>query len=252
MPTVATESGHYYYPDGRPAYTIIGKNGVERPTTIRDVRKFKLVPSVTEVIKILPKPTLNIWEKKQVLMSALTLPRLPDEADEAYMARIMLDSNEQVKRARENGTAIHGAIERCLLGKPIEADYDPYVFAVMDVLKYRFGEDFAWHCEPEKSFASPLGFGGKVDLYSQKLGFICDFKTKQFAADTTKLAWDEHAIQLNAYKYGLGMPKATMLNCFISTSVPGLARIVDVDGDDGYYWQVFLKALELWQTLKRV
>src|SRR5262249_48688686 len=63
----------------------------------------------------------------------------------------------------------------------------------------------------EKSFAHPLGFGGKVDLHSPSSGIVVDFKTKD--GDFTeldsygkpkKLAWDQN-IQLAAYQVGLNL-----------------------------------------------
>ena len=42
-----SESGHWYDHTGESKYTIVGKNGKERPTTLRDARKHCYVPSVT-------------------------------------------------------------------------------------------------------------------------------------------------------------------------------------------------------------
>ena len=47
------ESGHWYTRGGEPAYTVTGKNGKERNTTLRDARTMNLVPSVTTVLKVL-------------------------------------------------------------------------------------------------------------------------------------------------------------------------------------------------------
>src|SRR3990167_10315863 len=120
---IASDAGHWYTQSGEPMYTIIGKNGNERATTLRDARAFNLLPSVTSILSMLPKPALINWKMKNVLMSALTLPRLPDEADDAYIARIMADADEQARIARGKGTAIHGAIERFICGQSIEAEY---------------------------------------------------------------------------------------------------------------------------------
>ena len=42
--TADSESGHWYSPDGSPAYRVIGKNGVERNTRLTDARERGLVP----------------------------------------------------------------------------------------------------------------------------------------------------------------------------------------------------------------
>jgi len=56
-----SESGHFYASDGTPAYRIIGKNGKERNTNVKDARERGFVPSVTTVLNIIAKPGLNTW-----------------------------------------------------------------------------------------------------------------------------------------------------------------------------------------------
>jgi len=248
----ASDAGHWYTQSGEPMYTIIGKNGNARATTLRDARTLKLLPSVTSMLAILPKPALINWKMKNVLMSALTLTRLPDEPDEAYIARILADADEQARMAREKGTAIHGAIERFICGQSIEKEYTIYVRAAITALtEYLDVIPLLDQCEAEKSFANTeLLYGGKVDLHSRSLGLIVDFKTKEFTEDTEKLAWDEQKIQLEAYRHGLGMPDDTrMLNVFISTSSPGLARVVE-HLPEAKHWETFQACLKLWQVLK--
>jgi len=54
----ATSSGHWYAQDGSAAYTQPNKSkpGQTRPTTLRDAKKFDLVPSVTGIIGMADKP----------------------------------------------------------------------------------------------------------------------------------------------------------------------------------------------------
>lgn len=248
---IESDSGHWYTQSGEPYYTLIGNNGKERPVTLRDARKLGLLPSVTSTMSMLPKPGLIVWQKRQVLMSALTLTRLPEESDDAYIARIMADANEQAMRARARGTAIHGAIERFICGQSIEDEYKVYVRSALVALTEHLQIDTILDkCEAEKSFACPdLMYGGKVDLHSRDLNIVADFKTKEFTEETERLAWDEQAIQLEAYRQGLGMPDARMINVFISTSVPGLVRVVEHEGDPKY-WKIFLSCLNLWKAVK--
>ena len=74
--TRASESQHWYDRQGNPMYTVIGKNGKERNTTLRDARTMNLVPSVTTILNVAAKPALNVWLQRQVLMAALTLALL--------------------------------------------------------------------------------------------------------------------------------------------------------------------------------
>ncbi len=253
---IASDSGHWYSADGSPAYTIKGKNGVERSTTLRDARKLGLLPSVSTITGMLPKPGLDAWKQRQVLLAALTSPAQADgESHDDYIARIMADAAEQARVAREKGTAIHGAIERHLQGQRVEPEYQVFVDAALNKLLNHlsaYHDDLKFDVfEAEKSFACDLGYGGKVDLHSRALNVVADFKTKEFDEGHGKLAWDEHLIQLEAYRKGLGMPDARMLNIFVSTSVPGLVEVVEHPNSDPWAWQVFRDCLTLWQTLKK-
>jgi hypothetical protein len=59
------ESTHWYDKNGKPQYTVIGKNGKERNTSLVDARKENLVPSVTTIIGMAAKPQLENWKIDQ-------------------------------------------------------------------------------------------------------------------------------------------------------------------------------------------
>ena len=82
-----SESGHWYDQDGEPMYTIIGANGKERNTTLRDAKSLGLVPSVTTIIGMIAKPSLENWKIDQALKSALSLERYEDESLESFTYR---------------------------------------------------------------------------------------------------------------------------------------------------------------------
>ena len=46
------EGGHWYTRTGAPMYTVKGANGKERNTTLRDARKYDLVPLVTTILNV--------------------------------------------------------------------------------------------------------------------------------------------------------------------------------------------------------
>lgn len=129
----AAESTHWYAPDGSPAYTVRGKNGKERNTTLRDARELGLVPSVTTIIKCAAAPGLEAWKQQQVLHAALTLPRIEGEPEKDYLERIMRDSQEQARKAAERGTEIHAAIQEYFSDKPY-VSVSPHVLAVVEEL----------------------------------------------------------------------------------------------------------------------
>ena len=228
MADYAAESGHYYERDGTPRYTIVGKNGNERNTTLRDARVHGLVPSVTTIIRQAAAPGLEKWKREQTLLAALTLPRMPDELEADWLKRVEADSRAQGKAAMELGTAIHAAIELAFRWQPMgESLYRAHVLGVIDVV-HEFAGNKGFHAE--RSFASPLGYGGKLDLHSD--GWVIDFKTKDFGEDDADdpTIYDEHEMQIAAYRQGIANHGRGAI-VFVSTRVPGLARFVEIDKD---------------------
>jgi len=242
----ASESGHWYRKDGTPAYTIVGKNGKERNTTLRDARTIDLVPSVTTILSVMAKPGLENWKQNQILMAALTMPRVEGESEQEYIARIIRDAKEQGMKAAEEGTRIHGAIEQHYLNGTHPVEYGAYVVGAVTAVEERFGKQ-EWIAE--KSFATNF-YGGKVDLHSPEL--VIDFKTKEFTEDKLPEAYDENVIQLSAYRWGLGYPFARCANVFVSRNVPGLVHIVEHDEEEiNRGAAMFDSLLSLWMNLKR-
>lgn len=241
----ASESQHWYTRDGVPRYTVIGKNGKERNTTLRDARTENLVPSVTTILNVAAKPALTAWLMNQVLMAALTLPKLPEESDEDYCKRVMQDSKEQGKAAANEGTDIHAAIQGYYEGQVVRA-HEQSVQGCVDRLQSHFGNK-PWIAE--RSFGHELGFGGKCDLFTNVGdGIVVDVKSKEFSDPSKVDAYDEHLMQLAAYRVGLGVPKARCANVFVSRSVPGLAVVKEWDAADiDRGWLMFVHLLTFWQ-----
>ncbi len=247
---VPKESGHWYSQAGAPAYEVPYKDPKKgmRNTTLADARKEKFVPSVTGITKLLPKDGLVRWEKEQIFYAALTLTREEGESDQQFYYRVIADSKEQAKKAAEKGTAIHGAIQRCLADQSYDARYENIVEPIMDWLMLQFGKT-SWISE--RTFAHPLGFGGAVDLHSPQV--VIDFKTKDFDQsdiDNGKVkGWPEHGMQLAAYREGVGHPNARRINLFVSRNNPGLVHPYYWDEKD-WHWETFKAALELWKLIK--
>jgi len=118
------ESGHWYTQEGDPMYTIIGANGKERNTTLRDAKKDNLVPSVTTVLGMIAKPSLENWKINQALNSALTLEKEPSESIGEFAYRCKQDSKRIGQEAAKKGTKIHAMIERGFLGEGTSKTYE--------------------------------------------------------------------------------------------------------------------------------
>lgn len=240
-PLHPAESTHWYTKDGLPAYQVKGKNGKMRNTTLRDARTEGYLPSVTTIIGCAAKPGLDRWKQEQVLLAALTTERIVGESENEYLARIMDDSREQGRKAAERGTAIHESIERFYSDRSVKIHQD-HIRAVESTLTAHFACS-EWIAE--KSFASTFGFGGKTDLCAP--GIVVDIKTKEFSKDKLPEAYDEHLMQLAAYREGLEMPDARCANLFVSSSTPGLVHLVEWTQDDlERGWLMFEGLMSYW------
>jgi len=240
----ANESQHWYTQEGKPQYTVVAKNGNQRPTTLRDARTMNLYPSVTTILGVADKPGLEAWKLNQMMMACMTLPKLTDESEEAYIDRIKTDSKEHARMAAERGTTIHGALESFYEGIML-SDFLDYQMGVSNAIDAHFGVK---NWLTERSFAH-LGFGGKCDLYTTDGdGVVIDFKTKEFKEGDKVEGYDEHLMQLSAYRHGLEVPKARCANVFVSVTHPGLVKIVEWSEEELVKgWQMFEHLKSFWQ-----
>lgn len=251
---IASESGHWYDVDGNTAYEVeyADKSKGMRPTTLRDARKLNLFPSVTTVLSVLAKPGLDAWKQNQNFHAVYTHPEtaiLLNEDYDTFYRVISEDANEQMIKARDKGTEIHGVIENFYLNGVVDPYHAVIIEAVDKAIKDEFG-DVNWSAE--KSFTCrQYGYGGKIDLHSNDgEGIVLDFKTKEFGEDDKRLHWDEQAIQLAAYANGLGLYGAILGNVYISTNNPGLVKIHLWPESVGHYYEPFHHALQLWKWQK--
>lgn len=248
------ESGHWYGRDGSPAYTVLGKNGQPRNTTLRDARSFDLVPSVSGILNVAAKPGLDTWKQQQVLLAALTLPRQESESEENWLERVMMDSKQTGRVAAERGTAIHAIIQEYFEGKVVN-EYAAMCDSVKEAIDGHFGKLLYL---PEVSFAHQLGYGGKADLIAQAAlnfdGVCIDFKTKETEDISAVDVYPEHGMQLAAYREGFKMPKARCANVFVGYKMVGGnviftgVKVIEHDPINlDRYWLMFTKLLEFWQ-----
>ena len=249
-PAIASEQTHWYSKTGEAKYTIIGANGKERNTTLRDARKFGYLPSVSAILRVAANPGLDKWKRDTLLMAAATLPKVEGESVEQWMERVEKDSNEQSSKARDLGTEIHGSLERFYMGGYASDHHRVYIDAVNAEISNHFHVKFDdWSAE--KSFASPLGYGGKVDLHSYNL--VIDFKTSEFDDAAKKEGYPEYIMQLVAYARGLGFKEGQYrcANVLVSTSTPGLVKIIEYTQEEMQTaWEKFLCLLRYWQLDK--
>ena len=239
----SSESTHWYTRTGDPMYTVPSKkDGSQRPTTLRDARERNLVPSVTTILNIAAKPGLNVWLQEQAILAALTLPRYENELESVWLRRVVQDSKSQARDAADLGTEIHTAVQGFYEGRKASA-FPIHVQTCTKAIESHYG---ARNWVAERAFAHEMGFGGKVDLHSE--GIVIDIKTKDFSDPSKVVPYDEHLMQLAAYRVGLGMPEARCANVFISRTNPDLAVVTEwAEEDLQRGWKMFTALLSFWQ-----
>lgn len=241
-----SEQGHWYDANGKPKYTIVGANGKERNTTLRDARKLALRPSVTTIIGMAAKPGLENWKIDQALLAALTLPKDDSESLDDFMRRAKQDAKDQAIKAAERGTQIHADIERGFTDGMMTVAFK----SVMRELN-KLAPGSPWVAEESKSNGD---YGGKIDLYSPD-GIVVDFKTKDGLSkdsDPKKLVYDEHGMQLSAYAMLLGFLNPRRISIFVDRADPSVAVSYELPAEDHKRHKAMFMALcQYWQLMKK-
>ena len=236
-----TESGHWYDKEGEPRYTIVGVNGKERNTTLRDAKKEGYVPSVTSILNIIAKPSLENWKITQALEASLKV----DQNDLEYINKCKYAGREVGMKAAKQGTKIHALIEKGFLGKSKNKTYK----VIKNFLDNKFPNE-EWIAED--SFCSDLGYGGKIDLYS-KSGIFVDFKTKDNleGKDPDRLVYDEHGMQLSAYAQGCEFKNPTRVSIFVDRANTELiaCHVWNKETHEKHK-EMFNSILKYWQLVK--
>lgn len=271
-----SESCHAYDREGNPRHSVPYKDkkraGEMRPTTLRDIKENGWLPSVSAILGIMEKKGLDKWKKEQVAKAAYSVFQAEDYRgdQEAFVGAVLTHADAAMAKARDLGTEIHGAIERYLRGVQGSQEYPEVPYLPASELPYSahteaavaalkelgvWGQPF----EAEKTFSSPLGYGGTVDFMSDLM--VADFKCVDRL--DKKLTYDDRCSQLCAYFIGNSrFPKAMekmiyqgqgkLANIFISTSEPGKYLIHEWSTEDKERgWLMFQQCLALWKTVNR-
>jgi len=239
------ESEHWYDKTGEAAYTVVGSNGKERNTNLKDARKHGYVPSVTTILGVAAKPPLENWKINQAITAALTLKKNKDESDSQFFYRCKEHSKSIGKKAAEMGTTIHAMIEQGFSGGK---ETKPYM-VIKEYLDKIFPDE-KWIAED--SFCAKEGYGGKIDLYSES-GIFVDFKTKDNldGKKGSNLVFNEHGMQLSAYAEGCGFTDPERVSIFVDRKDTGLIVPYKWDKDTHpKHLQMFKSLLTYWKLFK--
>lgn len=226
---------HWYQRDGKACYTVIGSNGKERETTLRDARKLDLVRSVTTIGQAAAKPGLQRWKEDQLLEAAIKhhnsgLLRTGQEKEIKQWKGMVFEESEKIsKQAAMRGTELHGHLEQYFLDETIDEKDKDFIIPVIELMKEK---DLMMGVQSELSFAHPDGFGGKSDVINKVKNYILDFKTKDKEVLDKSILYDDYPMQLAAYRKGFDMPTATCYNIFVSTRIPGVIMLHKWEEED--------------------
>jgi hypothetical protein len=234
---------HWYKPSGESFYEIEKANGSGlRPVNLRDARKLNLFPSVTGIMSELAAPALEMWKIKQAVTASRGMRKRKDETDDQFAMRANAKAKEKLKERAEQGTKTHDAMEQYFIGEPISSEYIVMVDNLLSALDMAEIGREEWAAED--SFARD-GFGGKVDLHSPNV--VLDFKTKE-RWDKPPVLYDNHFMQIAAYRYGLRLDNARGFIMFLNEETQA-AHLVEVTADQlNKGWCMFNACRMLWQA----
>ena len=253
-------ASHWYFPDGTPLHEVPRADGKgQRPTSLRDARKFGLFPSVTNVLGVIAKPALDAWKQEQAILAALTLPRQEDEPLDAFAKRVVADMSGEVRSAADRGSAIHTAIETYAQGGWIPEDRE--VAALFEPARQWFDAEVTQVHSVEIATAHlEWGYAGRVDLVatlrSTGRPTVIDFKTQKTRRDKAgnfkPIFHDTWPLQLEAYRQALASKDKGLADAAIASVVIGSTEPVPVevkvwdDAEKPGFFRAFLAARDLW------
>ncbi len=215
------ENAHWYQRDGEPLHSVLSAKGEPRPTTVRDARKFGLLPSVTNVLGVINKPELVEWKMTQAVLAALTLPRKEGEDLGVFAKRVVEDAQSQVKGAAEFGSAFHAGAE--LVAKTLEVDQAGPFASWLNLHRDWFQANCVRVVWTERVLVNTeLGYAGTADLLveHQQHGLtLVDYKTQGVKPGYKACAYGSWCQQLAAYRRAIGKPMACM-NVIVNSTEP--------------------------------
>lgn len=252
--------GHFYTTDGEPCHYQPKRGGGTRDTTITDARKQNLIPSVTTMLSVFGKPSLEAWKVWDTINTCYENRPFGKEDARTYNKRVQGVRKETGEKITGFGTIIHDAIEKALKGEqwdgPVTTpegntyQLHEYVNPVLELF-----EDNGWTPVELEVALVGKGYAGTADVvYTAENEYgIIDFKTTGDATKDEKyLIQPEYRAQIALYhiaEHGGIDDKAAGYNIFISRdNNVGAVKAVRYDADELRTWaESGKRAVEEWQ-----
>lgn len=247
-----TSPSHWYDREGNPVHTFTDRNGVTRSTTVREARRFGLLPSVTNILSVIAKPQLTAWLQEQAIYAALTVPRRDGESLDDFARRVAKDASTVSKKAAEFGSHIHREVEKFL--KTSRFEHDSEVKPFLDYFALWAETNIASVIHVELPCVNKKhAYAGTIDILftdTQGRTVLADIKTQRY--DKKPKLYKTWLYQLAAYKEILhdlnpGNP-LRCVNIVINSTTPMKPEVHEWSAQDlATAFNVFLSTYELWK-----
>lgn len=244
-----------------PCYELPKKTGpgIKKPT-LREAKELRLFPSITNVLDVIAKPALTNWLISQGIMAALTLPRQPDEGDDKFAERVVVDMDSQSQEARDFGTEIHEHVEKYITDGVVDlnSEAESYTLSTRQWINQEVEQIVATEMTV---FCPILGLAGRLDmlcrLRSRGLAIV-DFKSQEVKrkpnGEADPAFYPEFPMQCAGYGELIRRMKKldempALVSVVIDRAKPAAPHI-RIWEDPLKYWELFLNAYALWKYLK--
>ena len=214
---------------------MVGANGKERDTTLRDAKKLNLIPSVTTILKgVLAAPGLENWKSANLVKLALHIaadrPIGIGESLDEWVDAIVKEARQDFAISGEQrmgfGTLVHDSLEKLLMGQELDIEdvktpsgeihpISTFTNPVMELFA-----DNGWKANDMEEVVVGPGYAGTADVqYTAENEYgIIDLKTTKDA--TKPFPAIDHVVQIAMYHYAVHggfSEKAAGYNIYISS-----------------------------------
>ena len=246
------DSAHWYGIDGRAVHSVLSGKREPRPTTLRDARKLALLPSVTNILRVVAKPELEAWLQEQAVLAALTLPRIDGEPEELFAKRVVVDARSQGQAAMAFGTALHKGAER--VARSLEVDAADEVAPWLNHFRDWFQANCVRLIWTERVLVNrELGYAGTADLLIEHQAHgltLVDLKSQHIKGKSGPATYRSWGYQLAAYRAALGQDVVCM-NLIMNSKEPHAPIEAPWSEEQMQLnWRGFCAARELWVVEK--
>lgn len=240
------DGARWYTRHGRFVPVALNKKGEEVAPSLREARRFGLIPSVTTILQVVANYGLQLWKEEQLILSAMTLPRKVGEGDEEFMKRVRIDASAQVKEAARIGKEIHAHIEHWIKTGDTSSLGQTFFHDFNEVLGFDRRE-----VKTEVKISPHLGYAGTMDILCPD-GVIKDMKTQEWSTKEVKKfsLYDANKYQIGGYS-NPSEKLAGAQNIFIDRKTLEV-QVKSYSRDEvALFRKQFMSIFEMWKTLKK-